>query len=109
MLVIEIQPIPLHIDANGVARVGGTRVTLDTVVSSFLDGDSAEEIIEQYPALVLADVYTILAYYLNHRAEIDQYLVEQRQGTLETRQVVTARVNQTGIRQRLLARKGNQE
>lgn len=34
-LVIAAESIPLHIDSGGVARVAGTRVTLDTLVAAF--------------------------------------------------------------------------
>jgi uncharacterized protein (DUF433 family) len=30
--------VPIKIDQNGVARVGGTRVTLETVIGAFKDG-----------------------------------------------------------------------
>src|SRR5712691_2213406 len=61
---VEVQPmvlapttevIPLTADANGVLRVGNTRVTLDTVLAAFADGATAEEIVQQYPSLQLAD------------------------------------------------------
>ena len=32
-LVITTEPIPLETDADGIVRVGATRVTLDTVVA----------------------------------------------------------------------------
>jgi len=38
-LVIAAEPVPLETDAEGVARVGRTRVTLDTVVDAFLSGE----------------------------------------------------------------------
>jgi hypothetical protein len=41
--------IPLHVDANGVIRVSGTHVPLDTLVSAFSEGATAEEITQQYP------------------------------------------------------------
>jgi uncharacterized protein (DUF433 family) len=105
MLVIETQPLPLYIDSSGVARVGGTRVTLETVVSAFLEGDSAEEIVEQYPVLSLAEVYAAIAYYLNHREQIDGYLAEQRAKSQQTRQNAERRSDPYGIRQRLMKRK----
>ena len=104
MLEIETKPIPLVIDDQGVGRVGRTRVTLDTVVSAFLDGESAEEIAEQYPVLALADIYAVIAFYLNNRQQVDRYLQERQEMSLQTRQMVEARFNPTGIRQRLLAR-----
>ncbi len=41
-LPIVTKPIPLETDADGVVRVGGTRVTLDTVVAAFKEGATAE-------------------------------------------------------------------
>ena len=64
-LVIEqSQPVPLVSGADGVIRVAGTRVTLDTVAHAFERGATAEEIAQQYPALPLADVYSVLGYLL---------------------------------------------
>ena len=48
-LVIAAEPIPLEADSDGVVRVGGTRVTLGTVVAAFQEGATAEEIVFQYP------------------------------------------------------------
>ena len=41
---IEPESIPLEIDANGVIRVGGTRITLDTIVAAFSQGATAERL-----------------------------------------------------------------
>ena len=49
-------PPPIRMDSDGVLRVGGTRVTLDTVVGAYRMGRSAEEILESYPSLHLADI-----------------------------------------------------
>jgi len=48
-LSIAVEPIPLKVDSDGVVRVGGTRVTLDTIVTAFNNGATAEEIVHQYP------------------------------------------------------------
>jgi uncharacterized protein (DUF433 family) len=109
MLLIETQPIPLHIDPQGVVRVGATRVTLETVVSAYLDGDTAEEIAEQYPTLSLSDVYAVIAYYLRYRDETDRYLSEQRQQARKAREMVEERCSPTGLRQRLLNRRKTSE
>ncbi len=63
---MEKQPIPLETDEHGVARVAGTRVTLDVLVEAFADGATPEEIVLQYPVLPLADVYAVIGYYLGH-------------------------------------------
>src|ERR1700690_3798151 len=55
--------------------ISGTRVSLDSVVLTFLEGLSPETIAgECFPTLTLEQVYGAIAYYLAHRAEIDAYL-----------------------------------
>jgi len=66
-LTILAEPVPLKTNPNGVVYVGGTRVTLDTVVAVFKQGATAEEIVHRYPSLRLGDVYASIAFYLNHQ------------------------------------------
>jgi uncharacterized protein (DUF433 family) len=54
--------------------VAGTRISLDSVVYSFNEGDSPETIQENFPALKRAQIYGAIAFYLDHQAEIDEYL-----------------------------------
>jgi uncharacterized protein (DUF433 family) len=102
------EPIPLSTDADGVIRVGGTRVTLDTLVAAFREGATAETIAEQYPSLQLGQVYTVIGYYLQHQAEVDAYLERRRREAAKVRQENEARFPQIGIRDRLLARRSPQ-
>jgi uncharacterized protein (DUF433 family) len=99
--------VPLQYDDNGVIRVGDTRVPLETVISSFEQGATAEQIAYQFPALRLADIYTVIAYYLNHREDVQHYMhrVEDEEDKMSV--FTTQHFEQTGIRQRLLARKLN--
>jgi len=89
---------------DGVVRVGGTRVTLDTVVESFRDGLTPAEIQRQYPSLGLTHVDSAISYYLQHRTEVEEYLEERARQRAEVRREVEERFSQTGIRERLLAR-----
>ncbi|MEZ4711511.1 MAG: DUF433 domain-containing protein [Caldilineaceae bacterium] len=100
-----IEVIPLRTSKDNVIFVGDTRVTLDTVIEAFLDGALPEEIVYQYPSLVLADVYVVVGYYLHHQAEIDAYLVERRNQAEQVRRENERRFPPDGIRARLLARK----
>jgi uncharacterized protein (DUF433 family) len=104
-LALATEPIPLHTDQGGVVRVGGTRVTLDSVVYAFEEGSTAEQILEQYPSLRQADVYAVISYYLRHREEVDAYIDQQRRRAEEVRQQDEARFDRSGIRERLLARR----
>src|SRR4051812_18959903 len=68
---------PLDVDENGVLRVRGTRVTLDTVIKEYRMGNSPEQIVEAYDTLQLADVHAVISYYLSNQADVDAYLEEQ--------------------------------
>lgn len=97
--------IPLQTDPEGVVRIGGTRVTLDTIVYAFCDGATAEEIAQQYPALKLADVYCVIGYYLRRTTEVDAYLQERRSDAETLRQQNESRFDPSKVRARLLARR----
>ncbi|WP_407891781.1 DUF433 domain-containing protein [Scytonema sp. NUACC26] len=101
-------PIPFVTDAHGIIRVGKTHVTLATVVTAFLEGATAEEVVEQYPSLQLSDVYSVIGYYLRHRSEVDKYLVERQNRATEVRQETEKRFNPVGIRERFHARRNQQ-
>jgi uncharacterized protein (DUF433 family) len=92
-----------------VMRVGGTRVTLDTVVAAFNEGATAEEIAQQYPTLSLADIYAVIGYYLRRRDEVESYLLKRRELAEAVRQENEARFNPVGVRERLLARRNQKQ
>jgi uncharacterized protein (DUF433 family) len=71
--------IPLHAGNDGVIRISGTRVTIDTLVAAFAEGATAEEITQQYPPLKLADVYSVIGHYLRHPTEVQSYLQQRQQ------------------------------
>lgn len=102
---LPAQPAPLRSDADGVIRVGSSRVTLDTVVGAFRNGCTAEEIVMKFPSLDLTDVYATIAYYLWNRAAIDAYLMQREAEARAVREEVELRHPSVDIRERLLARK----
>jgi uncharacterized protein (DUF433 family) len=101
-----LEPIPLSTDSDGAIRVAGTRVTLDTVIDTFMTGASPEEIAQDFPVLRLDDIYAVLTYYLRHREEVDVYLRDRRARAKAVRSEIEARSPQTGLRDLLLARLG---
>lgn len=108
-LQVSDAPVPLQIDSHGVARVGNTRVTLDNVVVAFQNGATAEEIVQKFPSLDLADVYLVIGYYLYHRDEVAAYMQRRAEKSAEIRQLNESRFPPEGIRERLLARRKNAE
>ena len=100
-----IERVPIHTDADGVVRVAGTRVTLDTIVAAFDAGATAEEIAQQYPSVALADVYSVITYYLRHQSDVCAYLQNRLQQAATVRQENERRFPPSGVRERLLARR----
>ncbi|MBI4861689.1 MAG: DUF433 domain-containing protein [Candidatus Riflebacteria bacterium] len=103
--MIENDPVPLRPDADGVIRVGGSRVTLDTVVAAFEEGATAEEIAQQYPSLALSGVYATIGYYLHRKPQVDEYLRHRKNLAAAIRRDNEIRHDPRGIRERLLARR----
>jgi uncharacterized protein (DUF433 family) len=106
---LRTQPVPLRLDQDGVIRVGGTRVTLNTVVTAFHQGLGAEEIADRYPSLALAHVYSTIGYYLQHRPALDAYLDQQRSEADQVRTENQARWPPAELRAKLLARRHSSE
>ena len=104
-LLIQPELVPLKVDTDGVVRVAGTRVTLDTIVDAFNNGATAEEIAQQYPSLHVADVYSVIGYYLRRRSEVEAYLRQRQEQAHDVRKQNESRFGSRGIRDRLLARR----
>lgn len=100
--------LPFKADVNGVVRVGRTRITLEVLITAFTDGATAEEIAQQYSSLQLADIYSIIGYYLRHRSEVDAYLHQRTEQVAKVRKKNESRSEPSGIRDRLLARRTDQ-
>ena len=64
--------------------VAQSRVSLDSIVYAFINGQTAESIAQSFPVLTLEQVYGAIAYYLANRDEIDSYL-KARQEQFEER------------------------
>ncbi len=90
---------------QGTWRIIGTRVSLDSVIRSFWEGATPEEICQDFPSLSLADIYAVIAYYLSHRNEVDAYLQEQQQEADKLRDDLKSRHGDfiADLRRRLLA------
>jgi uncharacterized protein (DUF433 family) len=65
--------------------VAGARVSLDSVVYAFRDGESPETIQQNFPSLTLEQVYGSITFYLSHQAQIDANI---REGEEEMRRLI---------------------
>jgi len=109
-VAIQSDPVPLRVDQQGVIRVGDSQVLLDIVIQQFNNGAEPEAVAHGYPTLDLADVYAVIAYYLRHRTEIDDYLRARRQEAETLRHQIEAKQpSLVELRAKLLARKAEME
>ena len=90
---------------QGSWRIAGTRISLDSVVYSFCEGATPEEICQDFSGLSLAQVYAAIAYYLNNREQVDRYLQEAQQSAEDLRLGLNTRHRDflRDLRQRLTA------
>ena len=98
-------PFPLEMGPDGVIRVRTTRITLDTIWSAFNEGATAEENVQQYPSLSLADAYESIGYCLRHPALLAAYIAKRSESAGEVRTSNESRWRPEGIRSRLLERR----
>lgn len=68
--------VPLFQDDRGRIRVIGSRVTLDTIVARFQQGDTPQDIQNGFPTLSLTQINAVIEWYLNNQAEADGYIQE---------------------------------
>jgi uncharacterized protein (DUF433 family) len=103
---VQTEAPPLSEDATGALRVGDSRVLLEIVVRAFQDGATPETIVQRYSTLALPDVYSVIAYYLRHPNEIEEYVVKRQQKAEEVQQRIESQQGDLSeIRARLLAQR----
>ena len=79
MTLETTQKIPLTIWKDGTIRVKDTRLLLDMIINAHKRGQSPEEIFDSFPSEIytVADIYSIIAYYLTNKSKIDKYLAKR--------------------------------
>lgn len=98
------------IQVNGAYRIADSRVSLDSIVYAWLDGQSPETITENFPVLTLEEVYGAITFYLSNRETIDDYLREKKAEFEEMRRksVEELRKNRPQLYAKLMAAKQRQ-
>ncbi|HEY0546815.1 MAG TPA: DUF433 domain-containing protein [Pyrinomonadaceae bacterium] len=97
----DMQNTPLTVSDDGTIRVKGSRVTLDVIVRQFKQGATAEQILEDFPALNLRDVYGTIYYYLDHEEEVEEYLTKQKDAADEIRKFIESKIDSKMLRERI--------
>ena len=67
-----------HVELNEAGKpiISGTRMKVVMIAQDWLAGLDAEQIREQYPFLTLGQIHSALAYYYDHREELDRFIAE---------------------------------
>jgi uncharacterized protein (DUF433 family) len=96
----QIPTIASHIEitagtCGGKPRIAGHRIRVeDVVVWHERMGESADEIVSRFPQLTLADVYAALAYYHDHREEIDADMEQSEKLVEEMRRLYPSKLKE---------------
>jgi uncharacterized protein (DUF433 family) len=67
--------------------ITGTRISLDSIVLSYLNGESPENIAQNFPLLSLEQIYGAIAFYLSNRDIVDVYLEKSEDEFQQLQQV----------------------
>jgi uncharacterized protein (DUF433 family) len=105
-MTLTLEPIvlPLITSEKGVVFVKGTRIPIDIIIYKYLEGATAEDIVQNYSSLKLSEVHAVLSYYLSHKQEVAAYLAEQEAFAEKKYIEIAERSDQKALRQRLLSR-----
>ncbi len=105
-LPTPVVPVPLSDDGRGGVRVGKGLFPLEILIHEYGEGADPESIVHAYPALDLADVYAVIAYYLRHRAEVDAYVRRRDEaGAALQREIEVKQTGRGSLREKLLGRR----
>jgi len=67
-------------ERDGGYYITGTRISLDSIVYAFQDGESPEEILRSFPmAGPLVRIYGAITFYLENKDKVETYLRDQDQ------------------------------
>jgi uncharacterized protein (DUF433 family) len=80
-------PYIVHVEGicGGRAIIEGSRVSVRHIAQLYKAGDSVDEVLQAHPHLQAAAVYDALSYYLDHQAEIEQEIAENRFEAVQAR------------------------
>ena len=60
------------------------------LIGAYKQGDTPEQIAEDFDTLKLEEIYAVITYYLSHRAEVDSYIQQVHEEAERWRQAYEA-------------------
>lgn len=108
MILDKVQQVPLVADPDGGIYIADTAIPVERVIFQHLHGEIPESIVDMFPALKVADVYAVIAYYLSHRKQMDEYIERRENEAAEIRRKIESAPGYAErgreIREKLLSR-----
>jgi uncharacterized protein (DUF433 family) len=77
---------------GGKPRIAGHRIRVQDIALWTEEGRSADEIVADFPQLSLSDVYAALAYYHDHREQIDAQMEADGNLVVEIRRLFPSKL-----------------
>jgi uncharacterized protein (DUF433 family) len=90
----------LTCEEDGEINITGTRIGFYHFLFDYNQGESAETLALRYPHVPLATVHNVIAFYLEHKAEVDRFMAEY-EADLDRLYATGKRVNVVELRERL--------
>ncbi len=109
------QKVPLTLWKDGSIRVKGTRLPIDRIIYAYKNGECPEEIYDSFPsdAYTVADIYSIIAYYLKNKSKINKYLTKREKESAKIKNQVEStpgyKEQTDDLREKLLTRWKNRQ
>jgi hypothetical protein len=88
--------------------VGNSRISVDLIVEQYENGMTPDDLIRAYDTLALADVYAVIAYYLQHKDAVRTYLKRRKEEADALRAMIETERPRVS-RDELLARRSAKE
>ena len=105
---VNVMNLPeyLYTDADGQIRFKGHRLRLIDVAARYEDGHSPETIVlDHYPTLPLATVYSAIGFYLENEADVKALLAENQRALEEVASASKGTPTLVELRRRLQSKR----
>ena len=102
---LPCEGVPLHNHPDGQVRITGTRISLEILIESYHLGNNTPALLaERFPSVGLAAAKSVLAYWQQNRAEVDEYLRRSDEKAEKVRHAIKSHPETIARRQRFLER-----
>jgi uncharacterized protein (DUF433 family) len=102
MIMAAVVETHIRLDENGIAWIDNTRVkVIEIAIDKLAYQSTPEQMQEQYPHLSLAQIHAALAYYYDHKTEMDAEIERRKQEANK----LAAQLSDADLREKLRSRR----